>query len=1012
MKNTIILAMLISTVVLFSSFGFIGTSEGENTGTRANVGTKFYFNETFNIDPAWNADDVSVVVFVQSINKVRKNMNNDAGRQYDSYEAIQSTIDFLDTSIKDTGSQKRVFGECFTATWCGYCPGSIGAHDRLVSDPTYFPDKYTLIEWHAASSANGLGNADATARFNYYNWGGAIPFTVFDGVIGHIGGSTNPNQTSIDTTYKGYINGRTGNPSPVGITTFGKKAGVNSWINATLEVKSIPPDELYKVNFVIVEDIKVDKNNDPWQGGNVSQAIYRYHARKVINSHQINLGNAAPVVSIDYPVGTEVVTGNLQIDWTASDPDDDTIEISIDYRKGSGSWTSIVSDIPNSGSYIWDTTTVDDGSNYRLKVSAKDSAGKENFADMGPTFEIKNDFAPIVSLLSPVGGELWDGNQTITWTATDDRDDDEDLGIKLEYTRNDADFSIIFSNLDNTGSYKWDTTRMVDDDSYKIRITARDTKGQESTAMSPMAFELSNGIYEDTDNDGMPDWWEDEYDLNLDSDNDRSLDPDDDGLKNFEEYQHGTHPKNGDTDNDGMDDGWEIEMGLDPMSDTDAGLDDDDDGLTNVQEFLQGTFPDTADSDHDGMPDGWEVEHNLAPMDFSDEEGDPDVDELGNQKEYETGTDPRDSDTDSDGLTDGWEVLYGLDALDELDSDLDGDQDGLTNKEEYDLGLDPTDPDMDGDGLPDGWEVNNSLDPQYSYDAKMDNDTDGLSNEMEYTLGSDPMKLDSDSDGMPDGWEVEYDFDPVDPTDADGDKDGDNVSNLDEFNGLTDPSMVDSDRDGLPDGWELDHGLDPNLKSDADDDTDGDGLTNLQEFDGGHNPNKKDNPNPIEEEDDDDTDPTSGTGGDKPASKSEFPWVVVIIVAIVLILGIGGLVLALVLRGKKADEGSDLGRVSPEEDVYKNLYGSSAEDAPDEEALAEETAPPVVTTDYISPQESSSPVCTKCGKSSEYFQEYDCYWCEPCQDYVMTEPSSMETPTVAKPVKKPVARRRVVKKPL
>ncbi len=1005
MKNTIILAIIISTVVLFSSFGISSASEDANTDTRANVGSKFYFNETFNIDPAWNADDVSVVVFVQSISKVRKNMNNDPGRQYDSYEAIQSTIDFLDTSTKDTGAQKRVLGECFTATWCGYCPGSVGAHDRLVSDPDYFPDHYTLIEWHAASSAHGFGNADATARFNFYNWGGAIPFTTFDGVVGHIGGSTNPNQTSIDTTYKGYINGRSGNPSPVGIKTFGKKAGANSWINATIEVKSIPPDELYKVNFVIVEDIRVDKNNDPWQGGNISQAIYRYHARKVIKSQQINLGNAAPLVSIDYPVGTEVVTGNLQINWSASDPDADSIEISIDYRKGSGSWTSIVSDIPNSGSYVWDTTTVDDGSNYRLKVLARDSAGKESMATMGPTFEIKNDFAPMVSLLSPVGGEVWDGNQTITWTATDDKDDNADLTIKLEYTRNDADFSIIYSNHDNTGTYLWDTTRMVDDDSYKVRITARDTKGQESLAMSPLAFELSNGIYEDTDDDGMPDWWEDEHDLDMDSDSDRSLDPDDDGLKNFEEYQHQTLPKNADTDNDGMDDGWEIEMGLDPLSDTDPGLDGDGDGLTNLQEFMEGTFPDTADSDHDGMPDGWEVEHNLAPMDFTDEEDDPDVDELNNLREYESGTDPRDSDTDGDSLTDGWEVNYDLDPLDPLDSTGDKDQDGLSNMEEFNRDMDPTNADMDGDGLPDGWEVNNSLDPQYAYDAKMDNDTDGLSNEMEYSLGTDPKKLDSDSDGMPDGWEVDYGFDPVDSADASEDKDDDNVSNLEEFKKDLDPSMADSDRDGMPDGWELKHDLDPNSKSDADEDPDGDDLTNLEEYDGGYDPNKKDNPNQVEKEDDDDTEPTGGTGGDEPASKNEFPWIVVIIVAIVLILGIGGLVLALVLRGKEADEGEDLGRVSPEEDVYKSLYGS-----PDE-TKAEADVPPVVTESII-PETSGAPACPKCGKSSEYFSEYDCYWCEPCQDYVMSETPAVETPPAAPVAKKTAVRRRVAKKPL
>ena len=29
-----------------------------------------------------------------------------------------------------------------------------------------------------------------------------------------------------------------------------------------------------------------------------------------------------------------------------------------------------------------------------------------------------------------------------------------------------------------------------------------------------------------------------------------------------------------------------------------------------------------------------------------------------------------------------------------------------------------------------------------------------------------------------------------------------------------------------------------------------------------------------------------------------------------------------------------------------------------------------------------SPVCSKCGQGSQYYSEYDCYWCDPCQDYV------------------------------
>jgi hypothetical protein len=46
----------------------------------------------------------------------------------------------------------------------------------------------------------------------------------------------------------------------------------------------------------------------------------------------------------------------------------------------------------------------------------------------------------------------------------------------------------------------------------------------------------------DTDGDGMPDWWEDLFDLYADDPDDALLDSDGDGLSNLREYLCGTHP--------------------------------------------------------------------------------------------------------------------------------------------------------------------------------------------------------------------------------------------------------------------------------------------------------------------------------------------------------------------------------------------------------------------------------------------------------------------------------------
>jgi hypothetical protein len=71
---------------------------------------------------------------------------------------------------------------------------------------------------------------------------------------------------------------------------------------------------------------------------------------------------------------------------------------------------------------------------------------------------------------------------------------------------------------------------------------------------------LENG--EDSDGDGMPDWWEMQYFGNLDRDG--NGDWDGDGLSDLEEYEHDTDPTNSDSDGDGFTDGDEVRAGTDP----------------------------------------------------------------------------------------------------------------------------------------------------------------------------------------------------------------------------------------------------------------------------------------------------------------------------------------------------------------------------------------------------------------------------------------------------------------
>lgn len=98
-----------------------------------------------------------------------------------------------------------------------------------------------------------------------------------------------------------------------------------------------------------------------------------------------------------------------------------------------------------------------------------------------------------------------------------------------------------------------------------------------------------------------------------------------------------------DLDGDGMADDWELANGLDPTVD-DATLDFDDDGLRNIEEYHAGTNADRLDTDDDGMPDKWEIDNLLDPL-SDDSSQDPDGDLYSNIVEYRAGTDPQDSDS-------------------------------------------------------------------------------------------------------------------------------------------------------------------------------------------------------------------------------------------------------------------------------------------------------------------------------------------------------------------------------
>ncbi len=142
---------------------------------------------------------------------------------------------------------------------------------------------------------------------------------------------------------------------------------------------------------------------------------------------------------------------------------------------------------------------------------------------------------------------------------------------------------------DGDGRYEGDYGGFVYNDIYKLTFYASNANGN-VTVSSAIDVTVTGGTGLDSDGDGMPNDWEDQYSQLDSAVDDATTDPDNDTLTNFQEYQHDTHPGSDDTDNDGMKDGWEVSWGFNPNQD-DSNLDADQDGVSNVVEFNDGTNP-------------------------------------------------------------------------------------------------------------------------------------------------------------------------------------------------------------------------------------------------------------------------------------------------------------------------------------------------------------------------------------------------------------------------------------
>lgn len=338
-------------------------------------------------------------------------------------------------------------------------------------------------------------------------------------------------------------------------------------------------------------------------------------------------------------------------------------------------------------------------------------------------------------------------------------------------------------------------------------------------------------ITDDSDNDGLPDYWEAHWfkgskdPLGFGAKDD----PDNDGLTNERELVEGTNPADWDTDNDGMDDAYEVKYkgvagnGLNPVV-FDALPDIDGDGLSNYQEYVgvDGIAPMVTEKTQNGIR---VAKHNNT------------ADTLN----------PLDIDTDFDLLVDSFEAAW-FDPANGIDPAF-GILTAAPTNGVYDLSIAMADPDQDGlsnyreqcllkSFRQDGVNSNMWLWLKGSFPVPfpfLTYETADHQIVRECMLGGTwgGQALTTNFPGMNFGLPTlafgnrsalrDASLGWTDPTDGSG-------YNLVDENI---PAGHDTDNDGLPDGWEVEFGLDardPTGSNGAFGDPDGDDLLNYEEF--------------------------------------------------------------------------------------------------------------------------------------------------------------------------------------